>query len=106
MFAARFALQDAFLHVFGSVALCWSGYLFAHYTATGTFVHGPGRGKKQPSDTAEAAAAVAGVFLVLAGLTLLPFALIHGNVVTASASTFTAFLGYILSHYGLTRDII
>lgn len=94
------------LAVFAALALFWSGYLFAHYTATGKFIHQPGGGRVLPENRVAGGIAVIGVLLLLAGLTALPFPAVRGDLMGASLAGLTAALGFLLSHYGFTGDLL
>ncbi len=92
--------------VFGALALFWSGYLFAHYAATGKVIHQRGEGKVLPKSRFRAVAAVVGVLLLLAGLTGLPFPAVRGDMAGASLTGLTAAFGFLIAHYGFTGDLL
>lgn len=105
-FAMRFVLEGDTPMIFGSLALFWGGYLFAHYAATGKVIHQKGKGKKLPGDRLKAVLAVGGIVLILAGLTFFPVPVIRGEIARASLALLVSASGYVLAHYGFTGSLL
>ncbi|MDY6769762.1 MAG: hypothetical protein SVU88_02195 [Candidatus Nanohaloarchaea archaeon] len=105
-FAMVFIRQGRTLLLFAALALFWSGYLFAHYTATGQLIHQHGSGRALPRDRYRAASAVLGVLLLLAGLTAVPLPAVKGDILNTSLAALAAAAGYVLAHYGLTDSLL
>ncbi|MDY6766283.1 MAG: hypothetical protein SVW77_02850 [Candidatus Nanohaloarchaea archaeon] len=108
--SVSFALATTFVQrgnatmMFVSLALFWSGYLFAHYTATGKIIHQGGSGRKIPESRVRAVLAVAGILLLLASITAIPLPAVQGDAVHTALAGLTAGLGYVMAHYGFTGD--
>ncbi|MFB6294923.1 MAG: hypothetical protein ABEI97_04135 [Candidatus Nanohaloarchaea archaeon] len=108
--SVSFALTAVFLQrgsttlVFPALALFWAGYLFAHYAATGKVIHQGGGGTTLPSDRSKAVMAVAGVLMLLVGITTFPLPAARGDIPLASLTVLVAGVGYVVAHYGFTGD--
>lgn len=100
--ATVYVQRTAIAPLFAALALFWSGYLFAHYAATGKLIHQGGEGTALPADRRRAVLAVGGVLLLLAGLTALPLPAARGNIAATSLTALTAGVGYVVAHYGFT----
>lgn len=99
-----FVHQGDFMMVFASLALFWSGYVFAHYTSTGTLIHQSGEGDTIPEGRIQAFMAFAGILLILAGMSAVPYPAVRGDVLGTSVAALVTALGYVSAHYGFTGD--
>ncbi|MDY6766452.1 MAG: hypothetical protein SVW77_03725 [Candidatus Nanohaloarchaea archaeon] len=100
--ATVYVRQSAAAPLFASLALFWSGYLFAHYAASGKIIHQTGEGTKLPDSRRSAVLAVAGVLLLLAGVTAAPLPAARGDIPLTSFTVLIAAFGYVMAHYGFT----
>ncbi|MDY6768949.1 MAG: hypothetical protein SVW02_02470 [Candidatus Nanohaloarchaea archaeon] len=105
-FAVTYVQQGSTVLVFAALALFWSGYLFAHYTATGKLIHQGGSGEKLPGTRFRDALAVIGILLILSGITVMPYPVVEGDLVKMSLAGLTAGVGYVIAHYGFTGDLM
>lgn len=98
--------QGARTEVYLSTALFWLGYLFAHYTATGTLIHQRSSGGSLDLDRRERYLTAVGVLLALVGATWMPLAAAQGDVGTTTLAIIVGGGGYVMAHYGLTGTLM
>lgn len=98
--------QGARLEVYLAAALFWLGYLFAHYTATGTLIHQRSAGGMLELDRRERALTATGILLALVGATWMVLAAAQGDTLTTAAALIIGGAGYVMAHYGLTETLM
>ncbi|WP_435066906.1 hypothetical protein [Haloplanus sp. C73] len=105
-FAVQSAVRSGYAEVFGWVVTSWSGYLVAHYGATGRFVDEPGTGEsptmpQSASSRAILATTITGMVVAFPlGISALASRSFGWLLVAASL-----FVGaYVVGHYLLTGE--
>lgn len=113
------AARGDVLGVYVAGFLAWSGYLVAHYAATGAFVDPPGGGSGPDSDDFEkpsratdsdpanvlpgdprrAVGVLVGVAALVAGIAVLAFYVRRGDHLLATAGGGLFLAGYAVAHY-------
>lgn len=94
------------INVFVSIMLAWSGYLFAHYVATGKFIHQKQEQHLLPHSHRKLAGSLFGVLILVAGATIWIFSWIHADVLTTILGVMTMLIGYLITHYELTGELL
>lgn len=105
-FGMYYVKQEDVIRVFISTTLGWAGYLFAHYSATGKFIH---QGKHQhtlPSDWKKILGGTYGILQITAGIAIWVIALSQEDLLTMILGSFVALLGYLIAHQEFTGDVL
>ncbi|MFB6077040.1 MAG: hypothetical protein ABEK12_02835 [Candidatus Nanohaloarchaea archaeon] len=99
-------LQGETMEVFTTALLFWTGYLFAHYAATGRIIHPVGGEPGQQTNRRERVFIVIGALMALVGATVIPLTVARGSIVETYFAAVTVLAGYLLTHYGLTDALL
>lgn len=105
-FGMFYVQHERFLEVFISATLGWSGYLFAHYSATGKFIHQQQDQHLFPSSTRKILGGIAGILVLTAGITIWAISLQQGDRITGLLGSGVFLAGYIIAHYEFTGDLL
>lgn len=105
-FTLVYVQRGRLLEVFVSVLLAWAGYLFAHYSVTGKLLHQRVEQRVIPADPRRLAGGIGGVLVLAAGLTVAAMALGRGDIPATAIGIAVFFLGYVISHYELTGQVL
>lgn len=105
-FGVYFVKQTDVLRVFISATLGWGGYLFAHYSATGKFIHQKQRQHTLPSDWKKVVGGCYGILNIAAGMAIWAVSLNIENITAMILGSFLFLLGYLIAHYEFTGDML
>jgi hypothetical protein len=105
-FGLYYARQEDVIRVLVAATLGWSGYLFAHYMATGKFIHQQQDQRILPNDLRSIVGGIYGILMITAGIAIWAVSFRQQAFITMILGLFLALLGYLIAHYKFTGDIL
>ncbi len=105
-FGMFYVQQERFLEVFISATLGWSGYLAAHYAATGKFIHQRQEQHVLPQSSRKILGGISGVLILTAGIAIWAISLQQGDRLTSVLGALIFLAGYTIAHYEFTGDLL
>lgn len=105
-FGFYYVQREHTLNVFISSTLGWAGYLFAHYSATGKFIHQKQSQHLLPKSTRNILGGIFGILILTAGLSIWALALQQSDILTTILGAMIFLAGYTIAHYEFTGDIL
>lgn len=105
-FAMHYVEQGEPINVYLSTLLAWSGYLFAHYVATGKFIHQRKHQHVVPHNLRNILGGIFGILMLIAGVTVSILAGAQGDLLVTIAGIVIGFTGYLISHVEFCGELL
>lgn len=108
------AKQGLLYHSFAASIMLWSGYLWAHKSATGKFIDGAEAlhedegydNKVLPRRRNEFIGVSSGALVLVSGIVIGAPGIKHENLFLTSFAAILFMSGYIIAHYSATKELL
>lgn len=105
-FGMYYVQHNDVLRVFLSAMLGWSGYLGAHYAATGKFIHQKSEQHLIPKSKRNIFGGILGIIIVTGGITVWAISMGQADALFGVVGAYLFLIGYLIAHYEFCGEIL